>query len=70
MDKLIEDLNLTKIDDDEDLFKISLSPKNCRIPLTQPIDEFYCVSENLSNNLGIIQLFKYVSFLLIKKIAL
>ena len=57
MDKLIEDLNLTKIDDDDDLIKISLSPEHCRIPLTQPIDEFYCVSENLSNNLGIAEFY-------------
>lgn len=53
MDKLIEDLSLTKIENDVDLIKISLSPEHCRIPLTQPIDEFYCVSENLNNNLGI-----------------
>jgi hypothetical protein len=52
MDKLIEDLNLAKINNEYDLIKVSLSPKHCRILTTQPIDEFYCASENLSNNLG------------------
>lgn len=52
MDKLIADLNLSTLDDGEDLFKISLSPDHCRIPLTQPIDEVYSASENLNNNLG------------------
>ncbi|KAG5680423.1 hypothetical protein PVAND_009931 [Polypedilum vanderplanki] len=51
MEKLIEDLNLSTLDDGADLFKISLSPEHCRIPLTQPIDEMYSASENLNNNL-------------------
>lgn len=52
MDKLIEDLNLSKLDDGDDLIKISLSPEHCCIPLNQPIDEFYYINENLNNNLG------------------
>jgi hypothetical protein len=52
MEKLIEDLSLSTIDDGENMFKISLSPEHCRIPLTQPIDEVYSASDNLNNNLG------------------
>lgn len=52
MEKLIEDLNLSTIDDGDELIKISLSPEHCRIPLTQPIDEVYSASDNLNNNLG------------------
>jgi len=52
MDKLIEDLNLSKLDDGDDLMKISLSPEHCRIPLNQPIDELYSINESLNNNLG------------------
>lgn len=52
MEKLIEDLNLTTLfDENDDLVKISLSPLHSRAQLMQAIDD-YC-NDHLNNHIAL-----------------
>lgn len=52
MEKLIEDLNLTTLfDENDDLVKISLSPLHSRTQFSQAIDD-YC-TDHLNNHIAL-----------------